>query len=353
MLTALAVIQLAVVFTIFVRRASLIGSVAPPSVPAIAATSAPAPASATPVLQPVMEAKPETSAVPPVGNKPDPALENKAVPAAAEKAPQVPVPNPQQTAPSLSQKEQTLAKARHAREKGDMTAALAGFRQAQKAAPDDPTVVSELAMTYEAMGLTDKALGQWRRVVGAGEKAGDLYGVATEKLREGVGVPDASLGRDAEGLQPGSTLGLVDTQKIYEENPDNTAKVSIRVAVKSRSTTAIVPGDVSVQVMFYELVNNRDVEETSASFSKVTSEWITTPPDWREDHMEVLRVVYQQRTTNIGDPGAIDPEQRKYLGYIAKVYYKNELQDVRAEPTKLLQLFPPKVTLTSTTEIPR
>jgi len=31
---------------------------------------------------------------------------------------------------------------------------------------------------------------------------------------------------------------------------------------------------------------------------------------------------------------------RKYLGYIVRVYYNDQLQDKRAEPTRLLTLFP-------------
>jgi hypothetical protein len=31
---------------------------------------------------------------------------------------------------------------------------------------------------------------------------------------------------------------------------------------------------------------------------------------------------------------------RKYLGYIVRVYYTDQLQDKRAEPTRLLTLFP-------------
>ena len=35
---------------------------------------------------------------------------------------------------------------------------------------------------------------------------------------------------------------------------------------------------------------------------------------------------------------------RQYLGYIVRVYYKDQLQAVRAEPTRLLNLFPPPFT---------
>ena len=35
---------------------------------------------------------------------------------------------------------------------------------------------------------------------------------------------------------------------------------------------------------------------------------------------------------------------RQYLGYIVRVYYKDQLQAVRADPTRLLNLFPPPFT---------
>ena len=38
---------------------------------------------------------------------------------------------------------------------------------------------------------------------------------------------------------------------------------------------------------------------------------------------------------------------RKYLGYIVRIYYLDQLQAVRADPTKLLNLFPPPFTAPS------
>ena len=35
-----------------------------------------------------------------------------------------------------------------------------------------------------------------------------------------------------------------------------------------------------------------------------------------------------------------DTGQRKYLGYIVRVYYGDDLQAVQAEPSRLLQQFP-------------
>src|SRR5207247_10398995 len=38
---------------------------------------------------------------------------------------------------------------------------------------------------------------------------------------------------------------------------------------------------------------------------------------------------------------AADSGRRKYLGYVIQLYYDDELQAVQAEPSRLLQLFPP------------
>jgi hypothetical protein len=46
-------------------------------------------------------------------------------------------------------------------------------------------------------------------------------------------------------------------------------------------------------------------------------------------------------------PDASDPrrEERKYFGYIIRVYYKDELQATGAEPASLGQTFPASQTL--------
>ena len=43
-------------------------------------------------------------------------------------------------------------------------------------------------------------------------------------------------------------------------------------------------------------------------------------------------------------PAITESGQRKYLGYIVRVYYQDQLQAVRAEPSRLLKLYPPSPT---------
>ena len=48
------------------------------------------------------------------------------------------------------------------------------------------------------------------------------------------------------------------------------------------------------------------------------------------------------KTAATDKPG--EAGHRKYLGYIVRIYYSEQLQAVRADPTKLLNLFPPPLT---------
>ena len=64
--------------------------------------------------------------------------------------------------------------------------------------------------------------------------------------------------------------------------------------------------------------------------------------DWRDDETEMLDVEYNQPVPESRDP---KQEIRKFYGYIVRVYYKDELQATRAEPSSLGQRFPASQTL--------
>jgi hypothetical protein len=85
-----------------------------------------------------------------------------------------------------------------------------------------------------------------------------------------------------------------------------------------------------VRVLIYDIVEGRQLEITKANIVK---KWEAMPPDWSERDTETLEVVYARPYPQQGDP----IEDRKYYGYIASVYYKNALQDVRSDPPNLAQ----------------
>ena len=242
--------------------------------------------------------------------------------------------------PSKIQVGALVAQAVALRERGDTSTALIRLREALTISPDEPKVISELAMVYEKMGLTDKALIQWQRILDMGESAGIYYAAAEAKIKNSevqtpapAVVPDATSGSDS-----GSMMSLLDVGSA--PNPKETNGVSLKIPVKANKKIEV--SQVVIQVYFYDLIDNKSVVQTNAN---VSSHWDKLPADWTDSDIEILDVDYSP-------PAPLAPSQdgatedRKYFGDVVRVYYNNQLQDVRAEPIKLLKQFPPAVTLT-------
>lgn len=212
------------------------------------------------------------------------------------------------------------------RASGDTTTALGRLRQALAIAPNNPTVICEMALTYEVMGLTSKAAAHWERLVAMGD-ATPYFRMAQEHLRPTPSPEEAQL----DGFAPGSSLRLMDLNLQRYAQAD---KLTLKIPIKTRHP--VDAGDVVIQVIFFDLLADAEVSQTSAI---VSHRFTTAPVDWLENGLEILCADY-----------SLPEEQksgRKYFGYSVTLYYKNFLQDKRAEPNKLLEMYPPPLQLDS------
>lgn len=287
--------------------------------------------------------------------------------------------------PPTTVAETLLSLAKGFRERGDTTNAVAKLQQATALDPGNAEILAELALTYESMQLFERSNEVWRRLQSLGESAGPLAALAALKLQVGVPsarevvtatgapvAPGAQLG-DAAGIPDGSTFGISEIALQPTPDPDAATRLLLRVGVKKRPDTPVDHTKVKIQVFFYDMVNNDQVVLTNAD---VSYEWVTPGHDWAQTGTEVLDVTYLRpkrsapaagsaiRNQPIEVPDSVEkarlaarkPEAaaailptsesgpRQYLGYIVRVYYKDQLQAVRAEPTRLLKLFPPPFT---------
>jgi hypothetical protein len=231
-----------------------------------------------------------------------------------------------------------VEQARALREHGDMSTALTRLREAQTLSSNNALVISEMAITYEKMGLADKASEQWKRIYDMGEAAGIYYAAADAKLKSGLGETT----RKEEAIQPGSVLGIDMITATDETDPGAMKKMAIKIPLRCRPNAKIDVHEVTIQVYFYDILNDQNVVQTNAN---VSSRWTSPPVDWATDNVETLEVQYSQTKNGRGESKFA--ENRKYYGYIVRLYYKGELQDVRSDPLKLLKDFPPPITLKS------
>jgi hypothetical protein len=226
-----------------------------------------------------------------------------------------------------------VQQAKELRDRGDTGTALIRLREAQVIAPQNPQVIAELASTYESMGQTEKAMEYWRHIYDMGDRAGVYYTAAAAKVNP---APAELATNDVPGIQQGMTLGILDITKEERDDPDSPRHLVLHIPLKARPGTPIDVRDVVIQVFFYDLLPDASVVQTNAN---VNSHWSTPPVDWRDSNIEVLDVEYAL-------PKPKTPaDARQYFGYVARLYYKGDLQDWRADPAKLREMYPPPTTL--------
>jgi hypothetical protein len=295
------------------------------------------------------------------------------------------LPSPVQTAsPStaaLSAADRLLRESTELRARGDTTNALARLNEASEKDPKNAQVLAEMATIYESIQNFDRSNETWRRVHEIGPAAGPLYELAEGKLKTGAPVSassgpglagvsplDAGTSRSAaEGIPQGSVLGISEATTTETPDPDADTNLMLRIGVRKRPTAVIDHTKVKIQVFFYDSVDDKDIKLTDA---EVNYEWLTPNHDWAGADPELLAVTYVRPKSKTlsseaalaaaaaavnpakkGRPAKPNPPseagQRKYLGYIVRVYYNDQLQDKRAEPGRLLNLFPPPFTAPS------
>ena len=287
---------------------------------------------------------------------------------------------------AASKADQLLREAKSFRDRGDTTNALALMQQASQQEPKNAMVFAEMAKTYESMQSFERSNEAWRHIQDIGPSAGLLFDLAELKLRLGVPTnatsgsgataaasPEtAAAPPDTEGIPEGSTFGITEATPAQTVDPDAETHLVLKVGVKARPNTPIDYTKVKIQVFFYDMVDNKDIKLTDAD---VSYEWLTPHHNWADTNPEILAVTYlrtkrdalsseaalsaaaaavtpseggkksRSRSESPAPEGPVDTlGQRKYLGYIVRVYYKDQLQAVRAEPNKLLNLFPPPFT---------
>jgi len=289
-------------------------------------------------------------------------------------SPAISIPSP----PGLSTVDRLLQEAIELRDRGDTTTALARLHQASERDPNNAMVLEETAKTYESMQLFDRSNETWRKLRDLGPSVGPLYELADRRLKFGVPSPGpasagvapewtggAPSGNEVGGIPESSTFGVSEINTTEAPDPDAETNLTLRIGIKKQTNATIDHTKVKILVKFYDTVDDKEVKLTDAD---VNYEWLTSKHDWVDTNPEILSVNYLRPKKRASSPetelfetaaavkpqkgrppkiGSSTQEKRKYLGYEILIYYYDKLQAVQAEPTRLLQLFPPSESISS------
>jgi len=281
--------------------------------------------------------------------------------------PQAPaIPNP-----SESLVDQLVREGVELRDRGDTTTALKRFDEALDSEPDNTAVLMEKAKTYDSMQLYDRSNEVWRKIKEVSPPDSTTYELADRRLKMGVSssppaeagntsaAVDAAPPKDVGGSPEGSIMGISEVKTTETPDPDAEKNLALQIGIKKQPGATIDHKKVKIFVKFYDTVGDKDIKLTDAD---VNYEWLTPKHDWTDTNPEVLSVRYLRAKTagassesslseaaasvrpgqkGRGKGSAANSGQRKYLGYVIQVYYDDDLQAVQAEPSRLLQHFPP------------
>lgn len=230
---------------------------------------------------------------------------------------------------------------------GEFDAALKILSQLETLSPNDPTVLYSKAQVLEKLDQRAEAVVVLETLLKIPGLPADYRGAAHKKLTQladslgSSGTPAAATPttstieesgnemRNAIGIRPGATLGIVDVRTKEARRGVKTLSVS----VKSLPGITISSDKVKLMAYVYEETADGEVALTN---SNVVGQWVSPPMDWAENEPEIVDLQYTL-PENQDIEGAAD---RKYTGYVLGLYYNGELQDLRSDPAPLVKKFP-------------
>lgn len=231
-----------------------------------------------------------------------------------------------QTAPTILDPvvERLVGEARVARVAGDIMKSTMKLEEAQVLEPQNPNVLYELALNFEELLVFDNASDYYKKVYDLGPlKAGSLFKKSALKLAQGVVA-------DTKGLAV-----LNAARKLEPQMTGEGERRSVNLAITTSPGREFDPDLIHVQVHFFEEsfgelrpapINTADPEATG-------SQCVSMPYDWA-DSEEMIEVWYCIPHRDSGDR-LLDGD-RKFHGFVAKLYYDNKLLDIRAQPRTLV-----------------
>jgi serine/threonine-protein kinase len=126
-------------------------------------------------------------------------------------------------------------------------------------------------------------------------------------------------------------LKITETTLSQISDPNAHSHFTLRVGVKPRPGT---PNGhvVDIIVSFYDLTKDKRMKPTDA---RVGYDWLTPGNNWADATPKFLVATYVRPKTQ-----RASTDNRRYGGFIVRVYFDGQLQDSRANPPELLTLFP-------------
>jgi serine/threonine protein kinase len=203
---------------------------------------------------------------------------------------------------------------------GKYAVGLEKISEANRMLPNDPGILLRIARLHEKRGEATEAAAIYNKVLAMQDLGEELRSQTNRKLR--MLSPENYANAQGEFGASISILSIVETNL----SASNDGKKALQISIKSRSGVSIDSAQVRLHIFFYEKDSSGNIKPTE---SKIITEWISPPVNWRDNKPELLSAIYTP-------PGG----GLEYLGYVVGIYYKGELESTRSNPISLISAHP-------------
>ncbi len=226
----------------------------------------------------------------------------------------------------ISAAEQEFALARRKEADQDIIAALRHLDFANKLEPNHPAVLYRFGILLDKLGNKRRAVEYFQRVAAMDQRAGKLANLALHYLN-GTTPENHPGGLTHRPLSIGPAFAELDS----DAEGNRTVKLSL--SIRAKAGEEIDPHAVVPYIYFYDLVNASEILPCDGAQPPVeeVNPWRSENPDYKNPEEELLDVTYHI-------PHMDDGSDRKFFGYVVKLYYRDEIQDVLVEPRVLVEL---------------
>jgi len=219
--------------------------------------------------------------------------------------------------------EKLIAESRALQLDGDMMRAMLKLDEAARRDPSEAAVIYNKGLLYEEMGLYTQAADQYQEVQQMGIAAGSFFKLSAKKLTKGMDAAYAN--------RPAISIGPMNVRRNNENRDEQ--RVNLAITILARPDKSINPSDVSVQVHFYDQLENSEIKKAS-SHAKISEAQWDGKVDWKgASHEETVNISYTIPEADLAQAHLFG--QRQYYGHVVELYYKNEVIDQQATPRRL------------------
>lgn len=203
---------------------------------------------------------------------------------------------------------------------GDMRLCILCLEQGCSLSPEHPALLYYYGMAYDKLLNPDKARDYYTRVFSQRDRAGKYFLRASRRLTYGMASPSAMRGK--------LSFGPPQVRHSYDDYSGD--QVSLRLPVMLAPGEEVRVEDIRIRLRFFVLVNNRRIEFSSVS---PIVKWENEAQTFANSE-ENLIVTYNLPLLNSEEQDVYG--SRRYYGYTAKLYYRDEPLDCISSPSALI-----------------